>query len=150
VKYNKGLVNFSDDFKADYLRACETYLMRYVGVDKKKTIDTLLSFYPTWDNYSLSVLYLKTFSFMFPQGFHKNSLILYFSQMLLYNMHPDPSKRYSLEETKQRFIDIFYMEEQVDNYMDLIDSFNYDVDYTTQAIQADLNKMNKTKAMINK
>ena len=150
VKYNKGLVNFSDDFKVDYLRACETYLMRYVGVDKKKTIDTLLSFYPTWDNYSLSVLYLKTFSFMFPQGFHKNSLILYFSQMLLYNMHPDPSKRYSLEETKQRFIDIFYMEEQVDNYMDLIDSFNYDIDYTTQAIRADLNKMNKTKAMMNK
>jgi len=147
VKYNKGLVNFSDEFKAEYLRACETYLMTYVGVDKKKTIDSLLSFYQTWDNYSLSVLYLKTFSFMFPQGFHKNSLILYFSQMLLYNIHPDPSKRYSLEETKQRFIDIFYLEEQVDNYMDLIETFNYDIDYTTQAIKADLNKLNKTKAM---
>jgi len=150
VKHNKGLINFSDGFKADYLLACETYLLRYIGMDKKKTMEILLSFYPTWDNYSLSVLYLKTFSFMFPQGFHKNSLILYFSQMLLYNIHPDPSKRYSVEATKQRFIDIFYLEEQVDNYMDLIDTFNYDVDYTTQAIQADLNKLNKTKAMMKK
>jgi hypothetical protein len=116
-------------------------------MDKKKTIIELLSFYPTWDNYSLSILYLKTFSFMFPGGFHKNSLILYFSQMLLYNIHPDPTKRYTLEKTKETFNDIFYMEEHVDNYMDLIDTFDYDIDYTTLAIQADLQKMRKTRAI---
>ena len=83
---------------------------------------------------------------MFPHGFHKNSLILYFSQMLLYNIHPNPTKRYSLEETKQKFKDIFFMEEQVDNYMDLIDAFEYDIDYTTKAIQADLHQLGKTRA----
>jgi len=147
VKYNKGLINFSDSFKRDYLQACEDYLQGYVGMDKKKTIDTMIAFYPTWDNYSLSILYLKTFSFMFPKGFHKNSLILYFSQMLLYNIHPNPGKRYTLEETKQKFRDIFFMEEQVDNYIELINSFEYDIDYTTKAIQADLNQLGKTKAM---
>jgi serine/threonine protein kinase len=148
VNYNKGLINFSEDFKRDYLRGCEAYLQGYVGKDKKKTIELLIAFYPTWDNYSLSILYLKTFSFMFPQGFHKNSLILYFSQMLLYNIHPNPEKRYSLEETKQKFKDIFFMEEQVDNYMDLINAFEYDIGYTTKAIQADLHQLGKTKAMI--
>jgi serine/threonine protein kinase len=148
VKYNKALLNFSDAFKANYLLACEAFLSRYIGMDKKKIITDLLSFYPTWDNYSLSVLYLKTFSFMFPHGFHKNSLILYFSQMLLYNIHPDPTKRYSLEETKEMFNDIFYMEEHVDNYIDFINTFDYDVDYTTQAIQADLHELKKTKAMM--
>jgi serine/threonine protein kinase len=146
VKYNKGLINFSDGFKRDYLQACETYLQVYVGMNKKKTIELLIAFYPTWDNYSLSILYLKTFSFMFPHGFHKNSLIIYFSQMLLYNIHPNPTKRYSLEETKQKFKDIFFMEEQVDNYMDLIDAFEYDIDYTTKAIQADLHQLGKTRA----
>ena len=150
VKYNKGLINFSEDFKRDYLQACESYLQTYVGMDKKKTIELLVAFYPTWDNYSLSILYLKTFSFMFPQGFHKNSLILYFSQMLLYNIHPNPEKRYSLEDTKQKFKDIFFMEEQVDNYMDLINAFEYDIEYTTKAIQADLHQLSKTKAMVYK
>jgi len=150
VKYNKGLINFSEGFKHDYLKACENYLQMYVGMDRKKTIELLVTFYPTWDNYSLSILYLKTFSFMFPNGFHKNSLILYFSQMLLYNIHPNPEKRYTLEETKQKFKDIFFMEEQVDNYMELINNFEYDIDYTTKAIQADLQQLGKTKAMLHK
>jgi hypothetical protein len=150
VKYNKGLINFSEGFKRDYLKSCENYLQIYVGMDKKKAIDLLIAFYPTWDNYSLSILYLKTFSFMFPQGFHKNSLILYFSQMLLYNIHPNPEKRYTLEETKQKFKEIFFMEEQIDNYMDLINAFEYNIDYTTKAIQADLHQLGKTKAMVNK
>jgi serine/threonine protein kinase len=150
VKYNKGLIIFSDEFKKDYLRACETYLFTYVGIEKQKIIKELIVFYPTWDNYSLSVLYLKTLSFMFPHGFHKNTLILYFSQMLLYNIHPNPTKRYSLEETKQKFAEIFFMEEQVDNYMDLINNFEYDIDYTTKAIQANLHLLSKTKAMIYK
>ena len=150
VKYNKGLLNFSEGFKRDYLLACETYLTTYVGKDKIEIIPLLLAFYPTWDNYSLSILYLKTLSFMFPKGFHKNSLILYFSQLLLYNIHPNPAKRYSLEATKEKFKDIFFMEEQVDNYMDLIDTFDYDIDYTTKAIQADLHQLSKTKAMVRK
>jgi serine/threonine protein kinase len=144
VKHNKGLKNFSEAFHQDYVGVCETYLRTYIGKDKKKTIELLLSFYPTWDNYALSILYLKTLGLMFPQGFHKNSLILYFSQMLLYNIHPDPAKRYSLDETKQRFKDIFYLEEEVDNYVDFIDTFAYDPEFTTKAIQADFLQMEKT------
>lgn len=146
VQHNKGLTNFSEHFRKDYLTACETYLRTYVGKNKKKTIDMLLSFYSSWDNYALSILYLKTLSLMFPQGFHKNSLILYFSQMLLYNIHPDPAKRYTLAESKQRFKDIFFLEENVDNYVDFIETFDYDPELTTKAIQADVHQLSKTKA----
>ena len=117
-------------------------------MDKQKTIELLFSFNNTWDNYSLSILYLKTFSLMFPRGFHKNTLILYFSQILLYNIHPDPSKRYSLEKTKHLFNDVFYMEGDIDDYIDLLSEFDYDINYTTKAIQADINNLNKTKAVV--
>ena len=146
VQHNKGLNNFSTQFHEEYLAACETQLSTYVGKNKKKTIDKLLSFYSSWDNYSLSILYLKTLSLMFPHGFHKNSLILYFSQMLLFNIHPNPTKRYTLAETKQRFKDIFFLEENVDNYVDFIDTFDYDPELTTKAIQVDLHQLSKTKA----
>jgi serine/threonine protein kinase len=146
VQHNKGLNIFSAQFHQDFVGICETYLRTYIGKNKKKTIEVLLSFYSSWDNYSLSILYLKTLSLMFPKGFHKNSLILYFSQMLLHNIHPDPAKRYSLAETKQRFNDIFFLEEDVDNYVDFIDTFYYDPELTTKAIQADVHQLSKTKA----
>jgi serine/threonine protein kinase len=148
VRNNKALDIFSDEFRGNYLLACETYLTRYVGMDKQKTIELLFSFNNTWDNYSLSILYLKTFSLMFPRGFHKNTLILYFSQILLYNIHPDPSKRYSLEKTKHLFNDVFYMEGEIDDYIHLLSEFDYDINYTTKAIQADINNLNKTKAVV--
>ena len=66
--------------------------------------------------------------------------------MLLHNIHPDPAKRYSLAETKQRFNDIFFLEENVDNYVDFIDTFYYDPELTTKAIQADVHQLSKTKA----
>ena len=148
VRNNKALDIFSEEFIDNYLLACETYLSTYVGMDKQKTIELLFSFNNTWDNYSLSILYLKTFSLMFPRGFHKNTLILYFSQILLYNIHPDPSKRYSLEKTKHLFNDVFYMEGEIDDYIHLLSEFDYDINYTTKAIQADINNLNKTKAIV--
>lgn len=148
VEFNKGLINFSDGFKEDYLKICIEYLRRFVGMDREKTISELLSFYPTWDNFSLSILYLKTFYFMFPKGFHRNSLILFFSQMLLFNIHPDPRRRYTLEETKQKFKDIFFMEENVENYIDLLTTFDYDVGYATKVINVDINNMGHTRAMM--
>ena len=117
-------------------------------MDREKTISELLSFYPTWDNFSLSILYLKTFYFMFPKGFHRNSLLLFFSQMLLFNIHPDPRRRYTLEETKQKFKDIFFMEENVENYIDLLTTFDYDVGYATKVINVDINNMGHTRAMM--
>jgi hypothetical protein len=40
------------------------------------------------------------------------------------------------------------MEGEIDDYIDLLSEFDYNIDYTTKAIQADINNLNKTKAVV--
>jgi len=146
VNYNKGLAIFSAEFKQNYKTTCINYLRTYVGQEVKKTIDTFITFYPYWDNYSLSVLYLKMFSTIFSKGFHDNSLIVFFSQVLLHAIHPDPQKRYTVEKTNELFKEIFYVDDNVDNYVDFITTIDYDLDLINQRIKGELQTKKMTRA----
>ena len=100
---NKGLQVFSEEFIDLYRKSCVNEIKKYVGEERKKVIYKLIEFYKTWDNYSLSILYLKTFEYIFSKGFERNSLIILFSQILATNINPDPSKRLSINETREKF-----------------------------------------------
>ena len=60
-KHNKGLDIFSKEFREKYKKLSEEVLKKYVGMPRDKVIKKLIAQYTTWDNYSLSVMYLKTF-----------------------------------------------------------------------------------------
>jgi len=142
---NKGLQVFSKEFIDLYRKSCVNEIKKYVGEERKKVIYKLIEFYKTWDNYSLSILYLKTFEYIFSKGFERNSLIILFSQILATNINPDPSKRLSINETREKFNEIFYVDENVKDYIELIENFDYDVNLTTKKINEDLKQLNKTK-----
>jgi len=142
---NKGLQVFSKEFIDLYRKSCVKEIKKYVGEERKKVIYKLIEFYKTWDNYSLSILYLKTFEYIFSKGFERNSLIILFSQILATNINPDPSKRLSINETREKFNEIFYVDENVKDYIELVEKFDYDVDLTTKKINEDLKQLNKTK-----
>ena len=139
LETNKALGGFSAEFQAQYLQACKQALQPYLGQSKDEIIPVLLKLDTalTWDNYSLSVLYLKAFGYMFPDGFIANTIVVQFSQILVQNIHPDPGKRFSLEETKKKYKDIFYQDFPVEEYEALLVSFNYDPEKTAQRIKAD-------------
>lgn len=142
---NNALKVFSSDFINMYKSACVKEIKKYVGENRKEVVYKLIDFYKTWDNYSLSVLYLKTFEYIFSKGFERNSLIILFSQILTLNINPDPLKRLSINETREKFNEIFYTDEKVQDYIDLIDNFDYDINLTTKKINEDLQQLNKTK-----
>lgn len=142
---NKGLQVFSKEFIDLYRKSCVNEIKKYVGEERKKVIYKLIEFYKTWDNYSLSILYLKTFEYIFSKGFERNSLIILFSQILATNINPDPSKRLSINETREKFNEIFYVDENVKDYIELVENFDYDVNLTTKKINEDLKQLNKTK-----
>ena len=50
-----------------------------------------------------------------------------------------------LNETREKYNEIFYTDEKVQDYIDLIDNFDYDIDITTKKINEDLQQLNKTK-----
>ena len=142
---NKALKVFSSEFIDLYRNACVKEIKKYVGENRKETVYKLIDFYKTWDNYSLSILYLKTFEYIFSKGFERNSLIILFSQILVSNINPNPLKRLSINETREKFNELFYVDEKVKDYIDLVKSFDYDINLTTKKINEDLKQLNKTK-----
>ena len=62
-----------------------------------------MSFWKTFDNYSLSIMYLKFIYFINVNGYKKNKFIVHFTELLLENIHPNPERRYNIAETVQTF-----------------------------------------------
>lgn len=143
TKHNKALVIFSPEFVEEYRNSSEEFLRKFVGKKRENIIRTLISYYNTWDNYSLSILYLKLIGFLFNKRFFKNHLIILFSQLLLYNISPDPNKRKSLDETIRMYNNIFFKEEQVRDYKELLSDLDYDKDEFTTKLMVDIQDLKK-------
>ena len=69
VSHNSALQIFSKEFKRRYKIMCIDILKKYENVNKNIIIKELLTYYKTWDLYSLSILYLKFYAMLFKNGF---------------------------------------------------------------------------------
>lgn len=124
VNSNAGLRIFSKGFRARYLKACIEQYEPWVGSTRDAVRVALLKGWATWDNYSLSIEYLQILGFMTGGGITHNRLIVQYVELLLQNVHPDPARRKTVEETKRAFTDMFYMNEKVEMYNVLVENFN--------------------------
>lgn len=103
VDNNKTLKIFSSEFKEKFKKSCNNQLLKYNNIKYAERIKLILDFWKTWDNYSLSNVYLRYISYISGSTFTNNSFIVFFSQMLLQNIHPNPKKRLSIFDTIQTF-----------------------------------------------
>ena len=124
VNSNAGLRIFSKGFRARYLKACIEQYEPWVGAARDVVRVALLKGWATWDNYSLSIEYLQILGFITGGGITHNRLIVQYVELLLQNVHPDPARRKTVEETKRAFTDMFYMHEKVKMYDVLVENFN--------------------------
>jgi hypothetical protein len=124
VNSNAGLRIFSKGFRARYLKACIEQYEPWVGAARDVVRVALLKGWATWDNYSLSIEYLQILGFITGGGITHNRLIVQYVELLLQNVHPDPARRKTVEETKRAFTDMFYMNEKVEMYDVLVENFN--------------------------
>ena len=116
--------SFGNDIYAKYIDDSKEYYSKYVN----KTIDYIWSdmcnWFYTWDNYSVSIVYLKILI-----GLHthlknkiiannnecklensiiKNKFLIDFMKLLVINIHPNPIKRKNISETLEIFNKIIY------------------------------------------
>ncbi len=105
VDNNKGLnKNFSLDFLKKFKQICLDQLKFYNSFESfKEKKDYIMSFWNTFDNYSLSIMYLKFIYFINVNGYVQNKFISDFTELLLENIHPNPNKRNNIVDTVQRF-----------------------------------------------
>lgn len=126
VKHNKSintLLNKSelDEYIEDMIEAF-TFVIKQ---DYKTNITTLLQYANTWDNYSLSNIYLKIIQKINPSSsdMKDNHFLHRFSQLLLQNIHPNPEKRHKPNETASKFEHILTTSEK-NSYENILISLN--------------------------
>lgn len=122
LKHNDAITNnMSQDFNDNYFTYMKKYYYRFINIDTKDVIQELLNYTNTWDNYSLSIIYLKILNNIYPDGYEDNDFISGFSQLLLFNLHPDPKKRYSIDKTREKLSSIL-LDTNMETFVDVLDS----------------------------
>ena len=117
VDSNSGLNVCNEKFKNEYKEACKRFLRPFIILDKDDAINKLKAHYKTWDLYALSILYLRFLFYICNGKFIENKLLIHIAQILLTNISPDPNKRYSVDYTKQKWNELFDMDETPENYL---------------------------------
>tara|TARA_B110000467_G_C18219521_1_gene422198 strand:- start:322 stop:1005 length:684 start_codon:yes stop_codon:yes gene_type:complete len=108
---NKTLLQqFSKKFIDNYFKECEKQLLSYMDLTFEKKIEKILKSFKTWDNYALSMAYLHLLKplFKMEEGFKTSALMIFWTQLLLENIHPNPEKRNSIENTIIMFNKFFF------------------------------------------
>jgi serine/threonine protein kinase len=149
VKNNKVLEDyFSINFRKKYLENCLKVLEKYRKT--KDIINKILEKANTWDNYTLSLLYLKYLSFFNPTGFVKNAFTTKFCELLLYNIHPNPEKRKSAEETFKDFQKIFCNKDVnvTSNFIEILENLSKVSIEMKRAIKSDKKELMRLESII--
>jgi len=159
VKNNIVLRAFSSSFIKNYEEECYYELSKYIGKDSDAIIKRILKYWHTWDNYGLSLLYIKLLYYLIRNNdgaLIKNKFITFFIELCLKNIHPNPKKRLSVEETLKLF-NLFLYNQQIDKdtlFEDIMQQINENKLSIDDAIEKDKKHMTlmsiKTKRISSK
>ena len=106
VNKNAAFEGFSKEFKVKYKEMCVYELKKYDKLKLSDKKNRILKYWTTWDNYSLSVIYIKFLFYITKTNSEKilkNNFVQHFTEILLLNIHPNPEKRLSLLKTIKLF-----------------------------------------------
>ena len=93
VENNKAFKMFDSSFTQKYTESCINFYHN-IRVKRVTRLLSLLDFHHTWDNFSISIMYLKLlFNIL---KFQTNSIILFFYEVLLININPNPKNDFHL------------------------------------------------------
>lgn len=119
---NDALLFFSKSFRERYLLSCIYQLKKYVGVNRDKVIEQLLSYDYTWDNYSISIMFITIYIKIFKQGMYFNRMFIFLIELLVINISPDPNLRINIDDSLYEYNKCFYIESDTNNYINLINN----------------------------
>lgn len=140
VNFNKALDIFTPEFREKFKQKCITYGMQFVGRSNKHNLRELLheKNYKSWDNYSLSILFLRFISYLFGRGFNKSRFIIEYTKVLLYNISPDSHDRFSTSETIKQISNFFSEKTSAEELASLLNT----IDVSPQEIVKTITKDN--------
>ena len=107
VKNMDILSLFSQNYRDTYKKTSIEWLTKYINKPKSAIIADILSYTKYWDNYSISVLYLHIIGNICKLFSLKDTIMNKITTILIKNIHPNPLKRETLEETCKKYDKLF-------------------------------------------
>jgi hypothetical protein len=103
ISYHTILNTFGPTVVSSYKQDGIQYFNKYVNQSYEYVVADIVQYAHTWDNYALSILFLRILI-----GIHKsikipNKFIIYFMKLLVGNLHLNPLKRETVETTMRKF-----------------------------------------------
>ena len=139
VGFNKALEIFTDEFREKYKQKCITYGMQFVGRSNNDNLQKLIDEknYKGWDNYSLSILFLRFISYLFGRGFNKSKFIVEYTKVLLFNISPDSHERFSISETIKQTSNFFSEKTSAEELSSLLNTIDVSPQEVVKTITKD-------------
>ena len=97
------LKTFGESVVSSYKLEALDYFKKYINQSYEYILTDMLKFGNTWDNYALSILFLRILIEIHRTIHKKNKLIILFMKLLVCNIHLNPLKRLSIELTTIQF-----------------------------------------------
>ena len=120
VTNNHHILNtFGDSVVSSYKVESIHYFKKYVNQSYEFILSDILQYSSTWDNYALSILFLRILIGIHRSIGIKNKFIILFMKLLVCNIHLNPLKRISIDTTLNKFNNLLDTLEPKD-YMEII------------------------------
>jgi hypothetical protein len=103
INHNNILNTFGSALVSSYKDESLKYFKKYINQTYDYILTDMLQYAHTWDNYALSILYLRILIGIHRSIGIKNKFIILFMKLLVQNIHLNPCKRISIEMTIQKF-----------------------------------------------
>ena len=137
--------SFSKIFLQNYLIQSKKIIKKYQSMKSAEVIDYILKTANKWDNYTLSLLFLKYLKYFNQNGFVNNTFNKFFATLLVTNVHPNPEKRATASQTFDNF-DKFFYDPEINNTQNLLDILEHLIstrDDMNVAIKEDIKREKK-------
>lgn len=122
VDKNNILKTFGDTVVSSYKEDASKYYKKYVNQPFDYVLTDMLQYAHTWDNYALSILFLRILIGLHRTVNIQNKFIIFFMKLLVCNIHLSPLKRLTIAETVAQFESILDQMEAKD-YKEIINCF---------------------------
>jgi len=101
IKHNHILKTFGEQLVSSSKEEALQYFRKYINQSVSFIVTDIFQHFGSWDNYALSIMYLKYFISMHRAIKKRNKFIIYFMKLLVSNISLNPLKRLSIEMTKK-------------------------------------------------
>ena len=122
-EHNNILKAFGDSVVSSYKTEALHYFKKYVNQPYEYILTDCLQYSGTWDNYALSILFLRILIGIHKSIDKKNKFIILFMKLLVTNIHLNPLKRCSVNLTTTKFNHLLDSLEPKD-YKEVIEGLN--------------------------